>query len=369
MLSATCHIILRSDIATSQADPFYGQGSVMVAGDQVMAVNAGSNTFSVFKIDPTDPAKPSFQSTYPSHGEFPVSLAKSADNSMICVLNGGAVNGFSCYKAHATGWKHLASWDRTFGLNLTTPPHGPVGGGPSQMTFSADMTSLLVAVKGRLSTDLNNPTGTLQPGGIYTYAIGENGTLAQDPVKYSAMVPFSIAEDMYTPGVYFTTDVSTGYAAFDLGDTEMMEQGTIPLQAATCWAAQSSLTGSYYTIDIAAANDITEISLDTTTLKLVDFHDSHFPQKRTSLTMNSDDSGTILAALSVGTNSTATDISIFSAGDADYIYVNAPGYHDLHSYKITAPGKFSLIQRFHVSDMPSNLVETDGFAGQAVYYM
>lgn len=111
-------------MVTFQPDPFYGSGSVVVSGNQVFVVNAGSNSFSVFDIDPSDPARPSFRDTYWSGGEFPMSLAASPDGQRVCVLNGGALNGFYCYEARHNGWKHLSAWDRSLDLNLTTPPQG-----------------------------------------------------------------------------------------------------------------------------------------------------------------------------------------------------------------------------------------------------
>ena len=109
-----------------QPDPFLGQGSIVISNNELFVVNAGSDSFSVFDIDPTDPARPTFKATYPSNGNFPVSLAVNSAGDTLCVLNGGLINGFSCYAAGSNGWTHKFGWDRNFGLNLTTPPHGSV---------------------------------------------------------------------------------------------------------------------------------------------------------------------------------------------------------------------------------------------------
>lgn len=99
------------------------------------------------------------------------------------------------------------------------------------MVFSSDNSYLLVAIKGRLPTDLNNPTGVFQPGYIASYAI-TGSTLASKPKKYTNPVPFGIQEDINTAGLFFLTDVSTGYSTFRPGSDEMLVQGTIPLQQA-----------------------------------------------------------------------------------------------------------------------------------------
>lgn len=106
------------------------------------------------------------------------------------------------------------------------------------MTFASDMSAIYVAIKGRVPTDLNNPTGKLQDGYIASYAIS-GMKLAQDSVNTVTALPFSIVEDMYNQGVYFLSDVSTGYTAFSPDSGDMTVQGTIPLQAAVSTASSS----------------------------------------------------------------------------------------------------------------------------------
>ena len=44
------------------------------------------------------------------------------------------------------------------------------------------------------------------------------------------------------------------------------------------------------------------------------------------------------------------------------MYVNAPAYQSIHTYKISGPGEFELIQRFNLGDMAEGVVPTAGFA-------
>ncbi len=126
-----------------QPDPFLSSNSVLVSqsSSQLYVINAGSSTFSIFSINPNDPAKLSLIGIHPSGGEFPVALAKTTmmgsgsgvgdGSDLLCVLNSGKVNGFKCYEKMIGGasggdddWNEKNGWERTFGLNLTTPPHG-----------------------------------------------------------------------------------------------------------------------------------------------------------------------------------------------------------------------------------------------------
>ena len=225
---------------------------VSACHSQVFVTNAGSDSFSVFNIDPTDPGRPTYCDTYSSNGEFPIGFAASPDGNMLCVLNAGKKNGFSCYAADWNGgWMHEPKWDRDFGLNITSPPHGyvlglddhgsltdknhsPVGGTPSQIIFAQDSSSLIAVIKGQLPTDLNNPSGKMQPGAICTYSIN-GGSLAQTPQMAPAAIPFSVTYDLTDPDVYFMSDVSTGYAVYEpgtMGAAGTLKQGMVPNQAA-----------------------------------------------------------------------------------------------------------------------------------------
>lgn len=125
------------------------------------------------------------------------------------------------------------------------------------------MRQLKVVVKGRVPTDLNNPTGSLQGGYVATYDIN-NATLASEAVHTAAAVPFSIGEDIVHPNIFFMSDVTTGYSV--LNETAgTVVQGKIPNEAAACWAAQSNLTGHYYVVEAAGKSNITEVSIDPIT--------------------------------------------------------------------------------------------------------
>lgn len=91
--------------------------------------------------------------------------------------------------------------------------------------------------------------------------------LAQDPVRTTATFPFAIVEDWSAPDLYFFADVSTGYATWNASAMTSLNYGVIPDEKATCWAAQSHRTQSFYVVDTAGHSNITEISVNTATLK------------------------------------------------------------------------------------------------------
>ena len=97
-------------------DPLFSQGAIQVSSKKrvLATVNvsftcdvnlrrltqvpccrqSGSNTVSLFGIDPRKPTKiRPIGDPISSEGQFPVSVAFNGDGSRLCVLNGGAVNG------------------------------------------------------------------------------------------------------------------------------------------------------------------------------------------------------------------------------------------------------------------------------------
>ena len=84
---------------------------------------------------------------------------------------------------------------------------------PQQMAFIPDGKTLLVALKGYLPTDANNPSGKVEQGLIGIYTITDY-VLSNIYTKQDALAPgefpFSIANDYFVKNAYFFTDVLTG---------------------------------------------------------------------------------------------------------------------------------------------------------------
>ena len=102
------------------------------------------------------------------------------------------------------------------------------------MAFSSDGSYLLVAVKGKLATDLNNPTGNATDGYLAFYSISNDGKLAETSSKISTPLAFTVTEDQYAPGVYLTSDIMYGYSTFRFSDdgSATVVPGNIPLHSA-----------------------------------------------------------------------------------------------------------------------------------------
>ena len=144
------------------------------------AVNAGSNTVSVFSVDGD---QLSLRQVVDSGGTFPVSIAVSGD--LVYVLNaenGGSVSGYWV----DDGRLHRI-WGSTRSLGLTIPTDTTqFTHTPGQVAFSPDGSQLIVTTKA-------NVVGN----DIDVFGVGSDGRLSDSPVVNSepGTVPFAITFD------------------------------------------------------------------------------------------------------------------------------------------------------------------------------
>ncbi len=166
----------------SAVDHLGSQGSL--ASDPthglLYAVNAGSNTVSVFSVDGD---QLSLRQVVDSGGTFPVSVAVHDD--LVYVLNakdGGSVSGY-----WVSGGRLHPIWGSTRSLGLTIPTDTTqFTHTPGQVAFSPDGTQLIVTTKA-------NVVGN----DIDVFGVRSDGRLSHSPVVNSepGTVPFAITFD------------------------------------------------------------------------------------------------------------------------------------------------------------------------------
>jgi hypothetical protein len=194
-------------------------------------------------------------------GEFPTTVAASANNNLVCVGTTGAVAGISC--ASFSSSRGLGSMDalRPFDLGQSTPPVGPTNT-VSHTFFSADETALFTSVKGNPAV---NNTGFLS-----VFPVEQcNGTtrLSMEETRSSpagTAVLFGSATIPNRPDTIFVTDASFGAATLSLdqnAQASVVNAQSIEGQMATCWATVSEATNSAFVTDVGI-NRVVEMSLD-----------------------------------------------------------------------------------------------------------
>jgi 6-phosphogluconolactonase (cycloisomerase 2 family) len=194
-----------------ESDHLASQGSLVY--DQrhslLIAVNAGSDTVSTFKVRGD---RLRLTGVVPSGGGFPASIAVSGD--LVYVLNSGGAGTLQGFVIRGHRLRTLTGSARSLGLSNTDPPNFLTS--PGQVGFTPDGRKLIVTTKasgsnivvyrvqgtGRLSSPVVNASATPVPfaftfdpahrlvsgeamqSSMTTYTINGNGTLA-DPQSLS----------------------------------------------------------------------------------------------------------------------------------------------------------------------------------------
>ncbi|KAI0058207.1 hypothetical protein BV25DRAFT_1830389 [Artomyces pyxidatus] len=312
-------------------DGMFSQGAVKVspATNLLAAVNPGSNTVSLFKIDPNTPSLlTQFGLPVSSEGEFPMSLAFNSAGNQVCVLNGGSINGVNCYMVDSTlGLVAMNNSVRSLGLNQTTPATGPAGSA-SHVIFSEDGKSLVASVKGVPPT----------PGFFAIWDVASDGTLSQNFTKVNpptgGLLPFSMTA---IPGknAILATDAGVGVDILDMSNLQPAINGStnstgessiLPIQGqgATCWSTFSPQSGNFYVTDIDTSM-VTEVGLDANLKPSIV---KQYPQ---------------------GNNSATIDLDAATIGGKDFLYILMPNVTSVQVMAVNGPGQAQNIQTVDIS--------------------
>ncbi|KAF5391550.1 hypothetical protein D9757_002341 [Collybiopsis confluens] len=310
-----------NDGGVNGPDGLFTQGAVKAsaAANMLATVNPGSDSLSIFSINPSDPTDiEQIGDPIGSGGEFPVSLAFNKAGDTLCALNGGQVNGVSCFKVDQTkGLGNLSGTNRSLNLNQTTPANGPAGTA-SHVIFSEDGTQLIASVKGIPPT----------PGFLAVWDIASDGSLSQDFKSIApasgGLLPFSMTL-IDGKNAILATDAGVGFDIFDF-NSGSNASSVVPIdgQSATCWSSFSNQTGNFYLTDIGTSV-VTEVNVDSN-LK-----------------------GSIVKQYAQGNNSGTIDNDIASISGSDFMYVLSANATAIDVLSLNAPGKAQNIQRVDIA--------------------
>jgi 6-phosphogluconolactonase (cycloisomerase 2 family) len=284
-------------LAGSVVDHLASQGSLTYDAKRelLFAVNAGSNTVSVFSVHGD---QLNLRQTIPSFGEFPVSIA--VHDELVYVLNaldGGSVQGYRIRGHHLDP---IDDSSRALGLDPSAIPQ--FVNTPGQVAFSLDGSQLIVTTKANGSA-------------IDVFRVNHHGVLSDGPVVNSepGTVPFAVTFD--PEGHLVVTEAGTNaLATFDLHD-----DGTITLlqavptgQAATCWVVGSD--GQFYASNAGSAS--------------LSRLDSGLDGTLTFLDNTTTDAGTVDAAVSA---------------NGHYLYVQTGASGVVDEFRIDGDGSLAMI--------------------------
>ena len=226
----------------TESDHLATQGSLALDHGTLIAVNAGSNTVSAFRVHGR---KLVLESVAPSGGQFPAGVAIHDD--LAYVLNSGGTGIVQGFRIGPHGLSPIAGSARSLGLANTTPPNFLTS--PGQVGFTPDGRQLLVTTKASTSS-------------IDVFQVAHDGRLSAAPVvnPSATPVPFSFsfgAGDRLVAGEAGASSVTTYriQASGALVDPKSQTDG----QGALCWILR---VGDVYFVSNTATNNLSSFRVD-----------------------------------------------------------------------------------------------------------
>lgn len=288
--------------AGTGADPLGSQGAAVLSADNrlLFAVNAGSNSISVFAISGD---QLTLLGTVPSGGTLPVSL--TVRDNLLYVLNAGGtpnISGFTIQPAT----NQLAPLP---GSTQNLP--GGAAAGPAQVGFSPDGSVLIVTEKGNNQID--------------TFVVDENG-LAHPGISFpsSGTTPFGFAFSQDNVLVVSDAGSGAGTAAVSSynidpnGDVIVVTPALGDTQSAACWLVVPQNGRFAYTANAGSGTISSYAVAEGGNLSLFN-----------------------VAAASTGAGSTPTDTAL--SNNSQFLYVRNGGNGTISGFQVEPDGSLTSV--------------------------
>jgi 6-phosphogluconolactonase (cycloisomerase 2 family) len=225
-----------SDRLASQGSLVYDRGHRLL-----LAVNAGSNTVSAFRVYG---ARLRLVDIEPSGGQFPSSIGVHRDLAYVLNSGGtGIVQGFSVGKHGLTS---ITGSARSLGLANANPPNFLTS--PGQVGFTPDGRQLLVTTKASTSS-------------IDVFQVGAGGLLSAAPVVNASATPVPFAFTFDPAGRLVSGEAGTSSATTyrigltgTLSDPKSQSDGQIAL----CWIER---VGDVYFVSNTGSNNLSSFRI------------------------------------------------------------------------------------------------------------
>jgi len=264
------------------------QGSLILDGDDLYAVNAGSNSISRFSVRN---GGLELQATVPSGGVMPISL--TIHRHLLYVLNAGAGGNISGFSTTHDGLTPIPN---------STRPMGPGATGPAEIAFSDDGHVLVVTEKSTSS--------------IETFYVNDDVPDAAAVFASTGGTPFGF--DFDKRGNVLVSNATGSASSYSLSDEGRVNviSGAVPtFQGAPCWLVTSKDGRFAYTANAG-------------------------PGTISGFTVGNDGSLTLLtpggATASLGATAHPLDEAI--TGDGRYLFNLTDGLHRISGFSIGKDG-------------------------------
>jgi 6-phosphogluconolactonase (cycloisomerase 2 family) len=220
----------------TESDRLGSQGSlVLVSHHLLIAVNAGSDSISVFRVRGD---RLELSQVLASGGQFPASVGKHGD--LVYVLNSGGSGIVQGFRVHSDGLVPIPGSGRSLGLANSNPPDFLLS--PGQVGFTPDGRWLLVTTK-------------VSTSAIDVFRVGPNGRLSPSPVVNPGATPVPFAFTFAPGGRLVSGEAGASSVTtyrIDPGGTLSDPRSASDGQAALCWILR--VHGVYFVSNTASNN-------------------------------------------------------------------------------------------------------------------
>ena len=236
--------------AGAGSDPLASQGSLALIPDAglLVAVNAGSNTISVFAVDGD---RLHLEQVLSSGGPFPTGIA--VQDNLLYVLDAGGQGYVSGFRIAGGRLHPIEGSTRSLGLANTTPPF--FLGSPAQAGFTPGGDHLVVTTKTNNTVDV--------------FSVGPDGRLSTAPVlNPEAGVPFAFVFNG-AERLILNFAASSSLQAFTVNpDDTISAAGALVSdgQAAACWVTPAR---GYDYVTNTATGDVSQFQVSGSSVTLV----------------------------------------------------------------------------------------------------
>jgi 6-phosphogluconolactonase (cycloisomerase 2 family) len=226
----------------TESDHLATQGSLALAGDTLIAVNAGSDTVTSFRVHGN---RLQIRSLVSSGGQFPASVAVSGN--LVYVLNSGGSGVVSGFWLRGSRLVPIPGSARSLGLANGDPPNFLTA--PGQVGFTPDGRMLLVTTKASTSS-------------IDVFAVGHDGRLSATPVVNPSATPvpfaFTFGSGRLVDGEAGASSVTT--YAVGAGGTLSDPRSASDGQTALCWILR---VGNVYYVSNTGSSTLSSFTVDS----------------------------------------------------------------------------------------------------------
>jgi 6-phosphogluconolactonase (cycloisomerase 2 family) len=277
------------------------QGALVLTdnGRWLLAVNAGSDSVSVFRVNPSGLM---LRDVVPSGGMMPISI--TVHGRMVYVLNGGGIENISGFMLQPNGMLQA--------VEGSSRPLSGTGVGPAQVQFTPDGRALVVTEKATNKIDV--------------FLVDHNGYASMPVVNDShGMTPFGF--DIKSDGTLVVSEAFGGAAdASALSSYQITIDGTLQLvsgsaattETAACWVVITPDGRFTYTTNNGSGS-VSGYAVD----------------QSGALTLLNADGQTGL------TGDGSAPIDAIDAGDGQFLYVLNAGDDSISSFGINADGSLT----------------------------